>query len=61
MRVKLNNSGSSEADDLNVTVLRNGEVIVERPVDIENSVYPLLQIEHMAESLIRTPFLDVSR
>ena len=41
MRVKLNNSGSSEADDLSVTVLRNGEVIVKRTVELGVEVYDL--------------------
>lgn len=39
MRVKLNNSGSSEADNLNMTILRNGEVSLERPIELGVKVY----------------------
>ena len=41
MRLKLNSSGSSQADDLTVTVLRNGDVIEERPVELGVEVYDL--------------------
>ena len=39
MQVKLNNSGSSEADNLHITILKNGEVSVEKPVELGVEVY----------------------
>lgn len=39
IRVKLNNSGSSEADNLNITIFRNGEVSVERAIELGVKVY----------------------
>ena len=40
-QVKINNSGSSENDNLHLTVFRNGEVSVEKPIELGVEVYDL--------------------